>query len=220
MSAYENWVSCVRELEDIRAERDKLRLESQVLGDALTDIFNALRDTKRIVVEQLHGNAAREVAHGIGDCMARASGALGATMRCDYFGHPLAVGDIVSVISGCFINRHGTIRNLRANEADVLFEKIGVRAVELQELQYNIWKGLPEEEQTAMTKSLEYADANPDAVREIMATYTKTDPAVLAEITLPKYPTEMDRASIEKLAAAAQEYGVLKAEPDFDNLLP
>lgn len=79
---------------------------------------------------------------------------------------------------------------------------------------------LLEKFQTAMTKSLEYADANPDAVREIMATYTKTDPAVLAEITLPKYPTEMDRASIEKLAAAAQEYGVLKAEPDFDNLLP
>lgn len=79
---------------------------------------------------------------------------------------------------------------------------------------------LLEKFQTAMTKSLEYADANPDAVREIMATYTKTDPAVLAEITLPKYPTDMDRASIEKLAAAAQEYGVLKAEPDFDNLLP
>lgn len=79
---------------------------------------------------------------------------------------------------------------------------------------------LLEKFQTAMTKSLEYADANPDAVREIMATYTKTDPEVLAEITLPKFPTEMDRASIEKLAAAAQEYGVLSAEPDFDNLLP
>ncbi|MGM7670439.1 ABC transporter substrate-binding protein [Microbacterium sp. A93] len=74
--------------------------------------------------------------------------------------------------------------------------------------------------QSAMQKSLEYADANPDAVREIMATYTKTPPEVLATITLPKYPTEMDRASIEKLAAAAQKYGVLSAEPDFDNLLP
>lgn len=74
--------------------------------------------------------------------------------------------------------------------------------------------------QTAMTKSLEYADANPDAVRDIIATYTKTDPEVLANITLPKFPTEMDRASSEKLAAAAQEYGVLSAAPDFDSLLP
>lgn len=74
--------------------------------------------------------------------------------------------------------------------------------------------------QTAMTKSLEFADANPDAVREILATYTQTDPEVLAEITLPRFPTEMDRPSIERLAAAAQEYGVLSAEPDFDNLLP
>ncbi|WP_460801960.1 ABC transporter substrate-binding protein [Microbacterium sp. GXF6406] len=79
---------------------------------------------------------------------------------------------------------------------------------------------LLEKFQTAMTKSLEFADANPDVVREVMATYTSTPPEVLAEITMPTFPTEMDRASIEKLAAAAQEYGVLKAEPDFDNLLP
>ena len=79
---------------------------------------------------------------------------------------------------------------------------------------------LLEKFQAAMQKSLEYADANPDAVREIMATYTQTPPEVLADITLPRFPTEMDRASIEKLAASAQEYGVLSAEPDFDNLLP
>ena len=79
---------------------------------------------------------------------------------------------------------------------------------------------LLEKFQAAMQKSLEFADANPDAVREILATYTSTPAEVLAEITLPRFPTEMDRPSIEKLAAAAQSYGVLKAEPDFDNLLP
>ncbi|MGY1550398.1 ABC transporter substrate-binding protein [Microbacterium sp. A588] len=79
---------------------------------------------------------------------------------------------------------------------------------------------LLEKFQSAMTKSLEFADSNPDVVREVMGTYTKTPPEVLAEITLPRFPTEMDRASVEKLAAAAQNYGVLKAEPDFDNLLP
>lgn len=79
---------------------------------------------------------------------------------------------------------------------------------------------LLEKFQTAMTKSLEFADANPDTVREIMATYTRTDPETLAKITLPKYPTEMDKPSIEKLAAQAESYGVLSAEPDFDSLLP
>lgn len=74
--------------------------------------------------------------------------------------------------------------------------------------------------QAAMKKSLEYANANPDAVREILATYTKTDPAVLAKITLPNFPNEMDSASIEKLATAAEKYGVLSAKPDFDKLLP
>lgn len=74
--------------------------------------------------------------------------------------------------------------------------------------------------QAAMNKSLEFSDANPDVVREVMGTYTKTDSEILAKITLPKYPTEFDRASSEKLAAAAEKYGVLKAKPDFDNLLP
>ena len=43
---------------------------------------------------------------------------------------------------------------------------------------------------------------------------------VLAEITLPTYPTTVDRAAQEKLAAAAQEYGVLSQAPDLDELLP
>ena len=74
--------------------------------------------------------------------------------------------------------------------------------------------------QAAITKSLEYADANPDAVREIIGTYTSTPAETLAAITLPKFPTEMSRSAIEKLATAAQEYGVLSAAPDFDALLP
>lgn len=74
--------------------------------------------------------------------------------------------------------------------------------------------------QRAMTKSLEYAQANPDAVREIIATYTQTPPETLAKITLPTFPTELNTAALEKLAAAAQSYGVLTAEPNFEALLP
>lgn len=74
--------------------------------------------------------------------------------------------------------------------------------------------------QAAIKKSLEFAQANPDKVREIIGTYTKTPAEVLAKITLPNFPTEMDKASIEKLAAAAEKYGVLSKTPDFDTLLP
>lgn len=74
--------------------------------------------------------------------------------------------------------------------------------------------------QRAMTKSLEYAQENPDAVRDIISTYTETAPETLAAITLPTFPTEIDSASLEKLAAAAESYGVLTATPDFEALLP
>jgi len=74
--------------------------------------------------------------------------------------------------------------------------------------------------QSAMQKSLEYSQENPDAVREIIATYTKTPPETLAKIVLPTWPTEIDRDAQEKLAEAAQSYGVLTQAPDLDALLP
>ncbi|MCW4386036.1 ABC transporter substrate-binding protein [Salinibacterium sp. SYSU T00001] len=74
--------------------------------------------------------------------------------------------------------------------------------------------------QAAMTKSLEYAQENPDEVRRIIATYTKTPPEVLAEIVLPTFPTEMSAEGTEKLAQAAVDYGVLTEMPDLDAFLP
>ena len=73
---------------------------------------------------------------------------------------------------------------------------------------------------SAMQTSLEYAQANPDEVRRILGTYTQTPAEVLEKITLPTFPTEMNRAAIERLAEAAQSYGVLSKTPDFDKLLP
>lgn len=74
--------------------------------------------------------------------------------------------------------------------------------------------------QSAMVKSLKYAQDNPEEVRSIIATYTETPAETLAAITLPAFPSEIDRGAQEKLAEAAQKYGVLTAEPDFDSLLP
>lgn len=79
---------------------------------------------------------------------------------------------------------------------------------------------LLEKFQAAMKTSLEFANENPDEVRRIIGTYTQTPPAVLETITLPLFPTEVNRPALEKLAAAAQGYGVLTKTPDFDALLP
>lgn len=79
---------------------------------------------------------------------------------------------------------------------------------------------LLEKFQAAMKTSLDFANENPDEVRRIIGTYTQTPAEVLAKITLPLFPTEINRPAIEKLAAAAQGYGVLSKTPDFDALLP
>jgi NitT/TauT family transport system substrate-binding protein len=72
----------------------------------------------------------------------------------------------------------------------------------------------------AMRESLKYADANPDAVRKVLLTYTKIDKALVAKLTLPKWPTEVNKASVEKLAALARSDGLIKDKPDLAALLP
>ncbi|WSQ13491.1 ABC transporter substrate-binding protein [Streptomyces sp. NBC_01231] len=74
--------------------------------------------------------------------------------------------------------------------------------------------------QEATAESLAYADAHPDEVRAIVTTYTKIPAAVLEQVTLPKWPAEPNRASIEALAKLGQEDGLLKSAPDLDKLLP
>ncbi|GAA5026426.1 ABC transporter substrate-binding protein [Microbacterium fluvii] len=73
--------------------------------------------------------------------------------------------------------------------------------------------------QSAMQKSLEAAQSDSDAVREIIGTYTKNDAETLAKIVLPTYPTEINRDALQKLGDAAVEYGILTAAPDLDALL-
>lgn len=73
---------------------------------------------------------------------------------------------------------------------------------------------------TAMNKSLEYASSHPDDVRAILTTYTKLDPAVQKSLVLPKWPTTIDRASVQTLADLATKDGLLTKQPDLTTLLP
>ncbi|MCW2567562.1 MAG: putative aliphatic sulfonates-binding protein [Mycobacterium sp.] len=71
----------------------------------------------------------------------------------------------------------------------------------------------------AMNESLAYADGHPDEVRKILGTYTKIPADVIAKMTLPKFPAEVNRASIQTLADLALQDGLVKSKPDVAALL-
>jgi len=72
----------------------------------------------------------------------------------------------------------------------------------------------------AMQESLAYANDNPDAVREILPTYTSLDPELASQVILPAWPPEINRESSEALAELALMDGLLSEPPDLDSLYP
>jgi NitT/TauT family transport system substrate-binding protein len=48
----------------------------------------------------------------------------------------------------------------------------------------------------AMNESLAYADAHPDEARQVLTTYTQIEEAVIGDLTLPKWPSEINRESV------------------------
>ncbi|MFD7135548.1 ABC transporter substrate-binding protein [Streptomyces sp. NPDC059894] len=74
--------------------------------------------------------------------------------------------------------------------------------------------------QAATAESLAYADTHPDEVRQIVTTYTKIPAAVLEQVTLPKWPAEANRSSIEALRKLGDDDGLFTSGPDLDALLP
>ncbi|MEU0913166.1 ABC transporter substrate-binding protein [Streptomyces althioticus] len=72
----------------------------------------------------------------------------------------------------------------------------------------------------ATRESLAYAAGHPDEVREILATYTKIPEQTLRALTLPRWPEEPDRASLERLGELGRQDGLFDEAPDLDSLLP
>ncbi|MGW9404700.1 ABC transporter substrate-binding protein [Arthrobacter sp. NPDC055585] len=72
----------------------------------------------------------------------------------------------------------------------------------------------------AMKKSLEYAQENPEAVREIVGTYTKIDEEMRAKMVLPAFHADFDREGLTILGEAAASYGTLSKAPDLNAMLP
>ena len=74
--------------------------------------------------------------------------------------------------------------------------------------------------QTAMNKSLEYADAHPDEVKQIVTTYTKMTADQLDKMVLPKFNVEINQDAMKKLGKAALKFGTIAKEPNLNDLLP
>ncbi|MFC7401304.1 ABC transporter substrate-binding protein [Citricoccus sp. GCM10030269] len=64
----------------------------------------------------------------------------------------------------------------------------------------------------ALVKGLNYAQENPDEVRRITGTYTKTEPEVLESIQLPRFRPEFNMEAQEELAKTARKYGTIEGE--------
>ncbi|MFI7585301.1 ABC transporter substrate-binding protein [Kocuria sp. M1N1S27] len=73
---------------------------------------------------------------------------------------------------------------------------------------------------TAIERSLEFAQENPDEVRAILPTYTQLDEELIDQLVLPSFPTEVNRESVQELADLAVQHGLIEETPDLDELLP
>ena len=72
----------------------------------------------------------------------------------------------------------------------------------------------------AVNESLAYADAHPDEARQVLTSYTQINEAVIQKLILPKWPTEINRASVDTLASLAVQDGLVEKQPDVAALLP
>ncbi|HLM03780.1 MAG TPA: ABC transporter substrate-binding protein [Blastococcus sp.] len=71
----------------------------------------------------------------------------------------------------------------------------------------------------AMTKSLEYARDNPDAVREIIPTYTRIPPEVASRMRLPVFQPELKEDAIDEQMGFLEEYDIVDEAPSGDDLI-
>ena len=71
----------------------------------------------------------------------------------------------------------------------------------------------------AINELLDFAQSHPDAVRQIVPTYTKIPKEVAAKMKLPQWSAQLNQASISQTADLAQKYGFIKDKPDMGDLI-
>ena len=71
----------------------------------------------------------------------------------------------------------------------------------------------------AVSKSFDYAAAHPQAMRDVLPTYTEIPRAVAQRITLPDFSRYTDTSTIELTADLAKKYGYIKRKPAISELI-
>lgn len=71
-----------------------------------------------------------------------------------------------------------------------------------------------------MKEALAYCDSHPDEVRGMLGDYTKIPAEAIPNITLPKWPEEINEESVATIGELAKGDGVLKEDADVEALLP
>jgi len=71
----------------------------------------------------------------------------------------------------------------------------------------------------AMNKSLDYAQQNPDAVRKIITSYTKTPQTAAAKMTLPTWSSTVNGTAMTSLVDLSKKYGVLNGNVDVNGFV-
>ena len=72
---------------------------------------------------------------------------------------------------------------------------------------------------SAMNRSLEFAQENPDAAREVVLEYTQIPPEAAEAMTLPQWGSDLNVDTIELVAELALEYGFIEEAPDLGQLI-
>jgi NitT/TauT family transport system substrate-binding protein len=71
----------------------------------------------------------------------------------------------------------------------------------------------------AVHKSFDYAAAHPEAMREVIPTFTEIPPKVARRISLPDFSAYTDTSSITLAADLAKKYGYIKDKPNLSELV-
>lgn len=72
----------------------------------------------------------------------------------------------------------------------------------------------------AMEASQKFADENPDKAKAVLPEYTTLKPDVIEKLTMPRYYTEVNEASIQRIAEISRDRGLIEQIPDMAALLP
>ena len=70
----------------------------------------------------------------------------------------------------------------------------------------------------AMKESQQYATDHPDEAKAILPTYTSLTPDVIENLTMPRFPQEHDRESLQKVIDLSLENGLINQEVALEDL--